>query len=226
MRGMFRPEEFLDLAQFQFPELFDGCEHVWDALKKLPEFTKKHLKPSQHGTIIGTPYIAGDVMIGKGTVIEHGATIKGPAIIGENCQVRSSAYIRGDVIVGNECVLGNASEFKNCVLFNNVQVPHFSYVGDSILGYKAHLGAGVILSNVKSVKGNVAVKYGDEIDTGLRKFGAIIGDGCDIGCNCVLNPGSIIGRNSVLYPNILWRGVCPANSVVKLRQQHEVVTRR
>jgi len=95
------------------------------------------------------------------------------------------------------------------MLFSGVQVPHFSYVGDSILGFKAHLGAGVILSNAKSMKGNVMVKYGNDIDTGLRKFGAIIGDGCDIGCNCVLNPGSIIGRNTVLYPNILWRGVCP-----------------
>jgi NDP-sugar pyrophosphorylase family protein len=226
MRGMFRPEEFLDLKQFAYPELFDGCENVWEALKKLPEFIKHHLKPAQLGKTLGTPYIAPDVFIGKGTVVEHGATIKGPAIIGENCQVRSSAYVRGDIIVGNECVLGNASEFKNAVLFNNVQVPHFSYVGDSILGYKSHLGAGVILSNVKSVTGNVTVKYGKEIDTGLRKFGAVIGDGCDIGCNCVLNPGSIIGRNAVLYPNVLWRGVCAANSVVKLRQQHEVVTRR
>ncbi len=236
MRGMFRPENFLDLKQFPFPELFDGCDHVWDALKKLPEFIKQRLKPARLGTTLGTPFIADDVFIGKGTVVEHGATIKGPAIIGENCQVRSSAYVRGNVIVGNECVLGNASEFKNAVLFNNVQVPHFSYVGDSILGYKTHLGAGVILSNVKSIKGNVTVggtrgegrgaKSETAIDTGLRKFGAVIGDGSDIGCNCVLNPGSIIGRNCVLYPNVLWRGVCPADSIVKLRQQHEIIVRR
>jgi NDP-sugar pyrophosphorylase family protein len=227
MRGMFRAENYLDLKQFPFPELFDDCENVWEALKKLPEFVKKRVKSSMQGKTLGTPYIAPDVFIGKGTVVEHGATIKGPAIIGENCQVRSSAYVRGDVIVGNECVLGNASEFKNSVLFNNAQVPHFSYVGDSILGHKAHLGAGVILSNVKSIKGNVALKHGGrEIDTGLRKFGAIIGDGCDIGCNCVLNPGSIIGRNSVLYPNVLWRGVCPADSIVKLRQEHQVIARR
>ena len=223
---MFEAGDFLDLKQFAFPELFDGTENVWDALKKLPEFVKQRLKPGRHGTMLGTPYIADDVFIGKGTVVEHGATIKGPAIIGENCQIRSSAYIRGDVIVGNECVLGNASEFKHAVLFNNAQVPHFSYVGDSILGYKAHLGAGVILSNVKSIKGNVMVKYGHNIDTGLRKFGSIIGDGCDIGCNCVLNPGSIIGRNSVLYPNVLWRGVCAADTIVKLRQKQEVSVRR
>jgi UDP-N-acetylglucosamine diphosphorylase / glucose-1-phosphate thymidylyltransferase / UDP-N-acetylgalactosamine diphosphorylase / glucosamine-1-phosphate N-acetyltransferase / galactosamine-1-phosphate N-acetyltransferase len=236
MRGMFRPEDYLDLKQFPFPELFDGCENVWDALKKISEFLKQRVKPARLGKTLGTPYIADDVFIGKGTVVEHGATIKGPAIIGESCQVRSSAYVRGDVIVGNECVLGNASEFKNSILFNNVQVPHFSYVGDSILGYKTHLGAGVILSNVKSIKGNVVVqaakgegrgaKGETAIDTGLRKFGAVIGDGSDIGCNCVLTPGSIIGRNAVLYPNVLWRGVCPADSIVKLRQQHEIIVRR
>jgi NDP-sugar pyrophosphorylase family protein len=226
MHAMFRPEDFLNLKQFPFPELFDGCDNVWDALKKLPEFMKNRAKSSMQGEVLGTPFIDENVVIGKGTVVEHGATIKGPAIIGENCQVRSSAYVRGDVIVGNECVLGNASEFKNAILFNNVQVPHFSYVGDSILGYKSHLGAGVILSNVKSIKGNVTVKYGNNIDTGLRKFGSVIGDNCDIGCNCVLNPGSIIGRNSVLYPNVLWRGVCPADSIVKLRQQHEIIVRR
>jgi NDP-sugar pyrophosphorylase family protein len=223
---MFRAENFLDLKQFSFPELFDGDEQVWDALKKLSGFIKQRLKPARLCTTIGVPYIADDVFIGKGTVVEHGAVIKGPAIIGENCQIRSSAYVRGDVIVGNDCVLGNASEFKNAVLFNGAQVPHFSYVGDSILGFKTHLGAGVILSNTKSIKGNITVKYGNDIDTGLRKFGAIVGDGCDIGCNCVLNPGSIIGRNTVIYPNVLWRGVCPADSIVKLRQQLETIVRR
>ena len=211
---MFRAEDFLDLKQFAFPELFAGDGNVWEALQRLPSFIQLHLKPARLGTTVGAPYIADDVFVGKGTVIEHGAVIKGPAIIGENCQIRSSAYIRGDVIVGDGCVLGNASEFKSAVLFNGAQVPHFSYVGDSILGYKAHLGAGVILSNVKSIKGNVTVKYGHDIDTGLRKFGAVIGDGCDI------------GRHAVLYPNVLWRGVCPANSIVKLRQQLETIVRR
>jgi NDP-sugar pyrophosphorylase family protein len=226
MRDMFRSEDFLDLKEFAFPELFDGVENVWDALKRLPEFIQEHFKPGRLGATVGDPYIGEQVAIGRGTVVEHGAMIKGPAIIGENCQIRSSAYIRENVIVGNDCVLGNASEFKNAVLFNGVQVPHFSYVGDSILGYKAHLGAGVILSNVKSTKGNVTVRYGHDIDTGLRKFGAVIGDGSDIGCNCVLNPGSIVGRNSILYPNVLWRGVCPADSIIKLRQQHESSVRR
>lgn len=223
---MFRTEDYLNMAEFPFPELFDGCEQVWDALKRIGEFAKANVKSANLGTVVGTPFIGPDVQIGKGTVIEHGAVIKGPTIIGENCEIRSSAYIRSNVIVGNGCVLGNACEFKNALLFNGVQVPHFSYVGDSILGHKAHLGAGVILSNVKSVKGNVTLPNGlRQIDTGLRKFGAVIGDSADIGCNCVLNPGSIIGRRSVLYPNVLWRGVCPADSIVKLRQQQEIVVR-
>lgn len=203
---MFRTQDLLDLAQFPFPELFDGCENVWEALSRIAGFFKGK-----------------DVLTGKGTVIEDGATLKGPALIGRDCEIRANAYIRGHVIVGDGCVLGNACEFKNAVLFNGATVPHFSYVGDSILGHKAHLGAGVILSNVKSMPGNVQV---EGQDTGLRKFGAIIGDGAEIGCNCVLAPGSIIGRNSILYPNILWRGVCPPDSIVKLRQQHQIVTRK
>jgi NDP-sugar pyrophosphorylase family protein len=220
---MFAVKDLLDLAQFPFPELFNGCQHVWEALPKIGDFTKTHLQPGNHGKITGSPFVVADVFIGEGTVIENGATIKGPAIIGKNCEIRSGAYVRGNVIVGDGCVLGNTSEFKNAVLFNGAQVPHFSYVGDSILGYQAHLGAGVILSNLKSTKGNVVV---DGQDTGLRKFGAIVGDHADIGCNCVLNPGSMIGRNSILYPNILWRGVCPADSIVKLRQEHELTVRR
>ena len=220
---MFRQTDLLDLTQFAFPELFDADANVWEALRKLPEFVKRHLRPGNLGAVTGTTFIGEAVFIGKGTTIEPGAVIKGPAIIGANCQIRSSAYIRENVIVGDGCVLGNACEFKNSVLFNGCQVPHFSYVGDSILGAKAHLGAGVILSNVKSVTGNVKV---EQLDTGLRKFGAILGDGADIGCNCVLSPGTIIGRNSILYPNVLWRGVCPPDSIVKLRQQHEVIVRR
>jgi NDP-sugar pyrophosphorylase family protein len=224
---MFRAQDYLDLAQFSYPELFTGCEHVWDALRKLPEFVRSRVRPGQGGRLTGAPYIGQQVQIGEGTTIEHGAVIKGPAIIGRDCEIRAGAYIRDNVVVGDGCVLGNACEFKNAVLLNGATVPHFSYVGDSILGYRAHLGAGVILSNIKSVKGNVVVKHlNGELDTGLRKFGAVIGDSADIGCNCVLNPGSLIGRRTVLYPNILWRGVAPADSIIKLRQEHELVVRR
>lgn len=223
MPAMFEPAELLDLEQCPCAELFDGCRYVWEALGRIGEVVRRRLQPGNRGQIVGHPYIASDVFIGEGTVVEHGAVVKGPAIIGRNCEIRSGAYIRGNVIVGDDCVLGNASEFKNAVLFPGAQVPHFSYVGDSILGYKAHLGAGVVLSNLKSTGGTIHV---NGHDTGLRKFGAIIGDRADIGCNCVLNPGSIIGRGTIMYPNVLWRGVCPAGAIVKLRQQHEVVVRR
>ena len=224
---MFEPDEYLDFSQFPYPEFFNQCNRVWDALTKTKALLSANLKPAIQGQIIGQPYIADDVMIGVGTVIEHGAVILGPTIIGENCQIRSSAYIRGNVITGDNCVLGNASEFKNAILFNGVQVPHFSYVGDAVLGYKAHLGAGVILSNFKSIKGNVTVVQGNEkIDTGLRKFSAVLGDESDIGCNCVLNPGSLIGRRVIMYPNVSWRGTCPSDKIVKLRQEHVLIERR
>ncbi len=224
---MFAPADYLDLAQTQFPAVFDGVDRVWEVLARLPQFIAAQLKPAQHGTVIGTPYIGPDVFIGEGTVIEHGAVVLGPAIIGRGCAIRAGAYVRHHVIVGDGCVLGNACEFKNALLFNGVEVPHFSYVGDSVLGHQAHLGAGVILSNLKSVQGHVTVPCdGRQLDTGLRKFGAIVGDHAEVGCNCVLAPGSIIGRETILYPNLLWRGVCPARRIVKLRQEQAVIERR
>src|SRR6267143_2372645 len=226
LEEMFAPAQFLSLEHTAHPKLFEDQSYVWNALKQIASYLQFRLKPAVLGELVGRPFISSNVFVGRGTIVEQGAVLKGPAWIGENCHIRSGCYVRENVVVGNGVVMGNSCEFKNSIIFDEAQVPHFSYVGDSILGFKAHLGAGVILSNAKSMKGNVAVKYGNDIDTGLRKFGAIVGDGCNIGCNCVLNPGSIIGRNAVLYPNLLWRGVCAANAVVKLRQQHEVVTRR
>jgi NDP-sugar pyrophosphorylase family protein len=159
--------------------------------------------------------------------VEDGVMIKGPAIIGRNCQIRHNAYIREDVIIGDNCVVGNSSELKTAFLFNNAQAPHFNYVGDSILGHKAHLGAGVILSNYKLVTGTVTVEMdGQPFDTGLRKFGALLGDAVEVGCNSVLNPGTILGRNSVIYPNVSWRGILPPNMIVKHKADVEVVGRR
>ena len=224
---MIRTADLLNLTGFEHAGIFDGCEFPWQALSRIKDYLRKHLKPANHGTVVGSPFIGPDVFVGEGTVIEQGAFIKGPAIIGRDCEVRAGAYIRENVIAGGGCVLGNSCEFKNAVLLNGAQVPHFNYVGDSILGHEAHLGAGVICSNLKSLASNVTVMWdGKTLDTGLRKFGAIVGDHADVGCNCVLNPGSVIGRGSVLYPTINWRGVCPSDSVVKLRQEQQIMVRR
>ena len=224
---MFKPDDLFDLSQTEHAAIFTGCEHAWDALSKIKDYLAANLRPGLHNRCDGKAWIDENVFIGEGTVVEDGAMIKGPAIIGRNCQIRHNAYLRGDVIIGDDCVIGNACELKNALLFNGCQVPHFNYVGDSILGYKTHLGAGVVLSNFKSLKGNVSVTVdGRKIDTGLRKFGALLGDGCDIGCNAVLNPGSVIGRGAVIYPNVNWRGVLPANSIAKNKAVVEVVVRR
>ncbi len=224
---MFKPAELFDLSQTEHAAIFDGCEFAWEALKKISPYLAASLKPGLHNRCEGRAFIGKDVFIGEGTVLEDGVMIKGPAIIGRNCEIRHNAYLREGVIIGDGCVVGNSCEFKNALLFNGCQVPHFNYVGDSILGYKAHMGAGSILSNVKSLKGNVTMEVdGVPRDTGLRKFGALLGDGCDIGCNTVLNPGSIIGRGAVIYPGVNWRGILPANTIAKNKAQIEVVVRR
>src|SRR5258706_1344991 len=223
---MFKPEELFDLSQTQHAALFDGCEYAWEALRKIHAYLAANLRPSLRNRCEGVAYIGKQVFIGEGTVVEDGAMIKGPAIIGRNCQIRHNAYIREDVIIGDNCVVGNSCEVKNSILFNHVVAPHFNYIGDSILGFKAHLGAGVKISNVKLVPGNVMVEMeGKAFDTGLRKFGALLGDNTDVGCNAVLNPGSIIGRNSVVYPNTNWRGILAENMIVKNRAEMEVVRR-
>src|ERR1043166_1634999 len=220
---MFKPAELFDLGQTEHAKIFDDCEYAWDALKKIQAYITAHVRSELFNRCEGHAYIGHQVFIGEGTVVEDGAMIKGPAIIGRNCQIRHNAYIRDWVIVGDNCIIGNSCEFKNSMLFNNCQVPHFNYVGDSILGHKAHLGAGVKISNFKIVPGNVIVDLeGAPFDTGLRKFGALIGDHTDIGCNAVLNPGSIIGRGSIIYPNTNWRGILPANMIVKNKNAQEI----
>lgn len=224
---MFKPADMFDLAQTEHAALFEGCDHAWDVLKKLKDYIEAHARPSLKNTCDGVAYIGEQVTIGEGTVVEDGVMIKGPAIIGRNCQIRHNAYIREHVIVGDNCVVGNSCELKHSILFNNCQVPHFNYVGDSVLGYKAHLGAGVKISNVKIVAGNVTVEIdGKPFDTGLRKFGAILGDHAEAGCNAVLNPGSILGRHSLVYPCTNWRGVLAAHSIAKNKAAVEVVKRK
>lgn len=223
----FSPGDYLDLNHTEHRMLFENSVNAWDALKQITSYLQFRLKPAIQGRLVGKPFISGAVFIGKGTVIEQGAMIKGPAWIGEGCEIRNGCYIRENVIVGSGCVLGNSCEFKNSIIFDEAQVPHFNYVGDSIIGYRGHLGAGVILSNVKLDHGEIVVPTSEGlVPTGLKKFGAIIGDRAEIGCNSVINPGSLIGRNSVVYPGTVWRGVVPANSIVKTRQEHQILARR
>jgi NDP-sugar pyrophosphorylase family protein len=224
---VFAPADFLDLEHTAHSKLFENQNYVWDALKQIASYLQFRLKPAILGELLGKPFISNHVFIGKGTIVEQGAFLKGPAWIGENCRVRSGCYVRENVIVGNGVVMGNSCEFKNCILFDEVQVPHFNYVGDSILGHHAHLGAGAILSNVKLNHGEIAVVTPEgDIGTGLRKFGAIVGDRTEIGCNAVINPGSVIGRDCMIYPGVNFRGVLPRGSMVKLRQELQVVEQR
>ncbi|HEX3718755.1 MAG TPA: DapH/DapD/GlmU-related protein [Verrucomicrobiae bacterium] len=224
---MFKSDELFDLKQTEHAAIFEGCTYAWEALSKIGAYLNGRVRSGLHNRCHGTAYIGENVCIGEGTILEDGVMITGPAVIGRNCQIRHNAYIRQDVIIGDNCVVGNSSELKNAMLFNNAQAPHFNYIGDSILGHKAHLGAGVKISNFKVFPGNVMVEIdGAPFDTGLRKFGALLGDGCEIGCNAVLSPGSIIGRQSVIYPNVTWRGILPANRVVKNKAARDIVVRR
>jgi NDP-sugar pyrophosphorylase family protein len=223
---MFSPTEFLDLEHTAHSKLFENQKYVWDALKQIESYLQFRLKPAILGDLVGKPYISRNVFVGPGTIIEQGAYLKGPAWIGENCHIRSGCYIRENVIVGDGAVMGNSCEFKNCILFDEAQVPHFNYVGDSILGYKAHLGAGVILSNVKLDHGEISVRTEEgNIATGLTKFGAIVGDRTEIGCNSVINPGTVLGRDCIVYPGTTFHGVLPGGSILKVRQQHQVIAR-
>lgn len=199
--------------------LLEKLEYPWEALPKISEFIiglGKNLD-KQIYELKGE-----NIWIAKSANIMPSAYIKGPAIIGENAEIRHCAFIRGNAIVGDGAVVGNSTELKNVILFNKVQVPHYNYVGDSILGYKAHMGAGSITSNVRSDKKLVIVRDGEEkIETGLKKFGSMIGDNVEVGCGSILNPGSVIGKNSQIYPLSSVRRVVPSDSVYK--NQNEIV---
>ena len=189
-----------------------GFEYPWQALKGIKDLILS-LGPN-----LGEDYteVSPTVWIHKTATVAPSAFLGSPCIIGAGTEIRHCAYIRGSVLVGENCVVGNSVELKNVILFDNVQVPHFNYVGDSILGYKSHMGAGAVTSNVKSDKTLVMVKNGDEkVETGLKKFGAMLGDFVEVGCNSVLNPGTVIGRNSNVYPTSCVRGVVPENSIWK-----------
>lgn len=217
-KDLFNPSGIPHIDEFVFSK-----EYPWELLGEIKGYVKSLIEKGLNGyhPLDGHD----DVLIGEGTVIYPTASITGPAIIGKNCEVRPGAFIRGSVLIGDECVIGNSSEFKNCVMMKHCQSPHYNYVGDSILGNFAHTGAGVICSNLRS--DNKPVKIHDsegDIETGIRKIGAIIGDHGDIGCQSVLNPGTIIGQNTQVYPLTMCRGVYPSDSIVKATK--EVVKKR
>ena len=193
--------------------LLSKFEYPWEALPEISDFILA-LGPTLPKDIFEK---AGEgIWIAKSATISPLATITGPTIIGENTQVRPGAFIRGSALIGDTVVVGNSTELKNCILFDNVQVPHYNYVGDSILGFHAHMGAGAVTSNIKADKKNIVIHAGDDaIETGRRKVGAMLGDYADIGCNSVLNPGSIVGPYTNVYPLSFVRGYVPANSILK-----------
>ncbi len=204
--------ELLNLEATIAAELFESCTHPWDVLPLIKEFILKLIP------LLGEEYIeiGENVYAHESAKISPTACIAGPTIIGKDTEIRHCAYIRGSVIVGDNCVIGNSTEVKNAIIFNNVQCPHYNYVGDAVLGEYSHTGAGVILSNVKSDKTNIKITVDGQLEeTGLRKFSAIIGDHVEVGCNSVVCPGSMIYPNTNIYPLTRVRGVIGPNKIVK-----------
>lgn len=219
MNKLVRLSDLFDCKTEYLVALFERYEYPWEML---PDIKAYILELIEKG--LGNFYeISEGVYVGKNVKIYPTAVIEGPAIIGEGTEIRPGAFIRGSVITGANCVIGNSSELKNCVLLEKVQVPHYNYVGDSVLGNGAHMGAGSICSNLKSDKKPVIVHADKEYETGLRKMGAILADGADIGCGCVLNPGTVIGKNTSVYPLNALRGVFESDCIVK--SQKEIVKR-
>ena len=209
---MIHTTALFDLTHSLAGSYLSAFPYPWQALKGIQELILTL------GKTLGEDYVeqAPSVWVHKTATVAPTAYLGAPCIIGAGTEVRHCAFIRGSALVGDHCVVGNSVELKNVILFDNVQVPHYNYVGDSILGYKAHMGAGSLTSNVKSDKTLVAVKNGEEIiETGLKKFGAMLGDHVEVGCNSVLNPGTVIGRNTNIYPTSCVRGVVPGNSIWK-----------
>lgn len=209
--------DLYDLEQTIASDLFHGLTYPWEALPKIHDFIVAlgNTLPAERFEKRGE-----DIWVARSAVVAPTACLNGPLIVDEEAEIRHCAFIRGNAIVGKGAVVGNSTELKNVVLFNKVQVPHYNYVGDSILGYRSHMGAGSITSNVKSDKTLVTVKgEGIHLETGLKKMGAMLGDFVEIGCNSVLNPGTVIGRNSNIYPTSMVRGVIPSDSIYKKRTE-------
>ena len=218
-----RTQDLFDLSHTRAAQLLVKCEYPWEALAQIGEtllLLGKMLDPLRF------EQVKENVWIAKSASVDPLTRILAPCIIGENTQVRPGAFLRGDVLIGEDAVVGNSTELKNCILFDRVQVPHYNYVGDSILGYKAHMGAGAVTSNVKGDRTLIVVKGKKRYDTGRKKLGAMLGDEAEIGCGAVLNPGTIIGRGTQVYPLVSVRGViaegviCKGERGVFAREEH------
>ena len=220
MNKKVKTAELYDCRVPYLKEFFESNEYPWEMLPKIKDLIASLIDSG----IEGFTLLKDGVLVGENVKIASTVTIEAPAIIGHNSELRPGAYIRGNVITGSGCVLGNSSEYKNCILLDNVQTPHYNYVGDSILGNKAHTGAGTICSNLKSDGKAVVIRGEENIETGLRKIGGILVDGADVGCGCVISPGTVIGKNTSVYPLTSLRGVYPADSIVK--SQSEIVPRK
>jgi NDP-sugar pyrophosphorylase family protein len=214
----FTISHYFDLAGFPYKDLLDGCTTVWDVLRNIEPYLAKRLlglidaEEQQYAYLVNPEKIS----IGEGTLIEPGAYIKGPCLIGKNCHIRHGAYIRGNVIIGDNCVVGHTTELKHTILLNHANAAHFAYIGDSIIGNYVNLGAGTKCANLRLNGEEISVMDDNTlVPTGLRKFGAIIGDFCQVGCNAVLNPGTHLGKHVHVYPCVSIGGVIPEKSVVK-----------
>lgn len=222
MYQQLKTNELLNLKETIAAEAFEKCTYPWEILTQI---TNEILRIGQSLPEEDYDRVGDDIWIAKSAKVAPSAYINGPAIIDKNAEIRHCAFIRGNAIVGQGAIVGNSTEVKNSVLFNKVQVPHFNYVGDSVFGYCSHMGAGCITSNVKSDKSLVKVDYnGERIETGLKKFGAILADNVELGCNTVLNPGVIVGRDANIYPLSMVRGYVAAGSIYK--KAGEIVSKR
>ena len=211
MNKLVKTSELFDCRVPYLEDLFSAHVYPWEMLPVLKDYIRELTEKG----IEGFTRLSDGVLVGRDVKIYDTAVIEGPAIIGHSCEIRPSAFIRGAVITGEGCVIGNSSELKNCILLDGVQVPHYNYVGDSVLGNRAHMGAGTVCSNLKSDKKNIVIHGDSEYETGLRKIGGILADGADIGCGSVVNPGTVIGKNTRVYPLTSLRGVYPADCIVK-----------
>lgn len=229
MNNPFAAENFFDLSFFEHAELFSNSNAVWNALERLHEYLANSVLGKIEVEIPSGVHLenAAQISIGKGSTVEPGAFIRGPCIIGQNCSIRHGAYIRGDFIASHNCVIGHATEVKNAIFLNGAHAGHFAYVGDSILGNRVNLGAGVKCANLKLDNTKITLMHkGERISTGMRKFGAIIGDDSQIGCNAVTNPGTILGRKVFCHPCLNIGGIIPSEHIVKANVKPAAFPRR